>query len=218
MSSPSERTDFSYSAMTIDEDFYEQTIIEYMVNHLGYEHLYGPDVERTDDKYRDVFLPDVFEESLQKVNPELPRQAIDEAVLKLKSVEGGSLPQRNERFSDYVQSGVEVRFFDGKEERNDLVRLIDYDEPENNSFHVVNQWTYIEYENKRPDIVVFVNGMPLVVFELKSPSREETDASDAYVQLRNYMKAIPSFFVPNAFCVMSDLTLTKAGTITASED
>jgi type I restriction enzyme R subunit len=218
MSESAEHFDYSFSAIPINEDFFEQAIVEYMVEHLGYEHLYGPDVERTDEKYHDVFLPGVLEESLEKVNPDLPRQAISEAILKLNSVEGGSFPQRNEQFSDYVQSGVEVRFFDGKEERNELVWLIDYDEPENNSFYVVNQWTYIEHENKRPDIVVFVNGMPLVVFELKSPSREETDASDAYVQLRNYMKAIPSFFVPNAFCVMSDLTQTKAGTITAPED
>lgn len=82
----------------------------------------------------------------------------------------------------------------------------------------MNQWTYIEHENKRPDIVVFVNGMPLVVFELKSPSRDETNASDAYLQLRNYLKAIPSFFVPNAFLVMTDMAETKVGTITSPED
>lgn len=218
MSGPIVSRDAENSPITIDENFYEQTIIEYMENHLGYEHLYGPDVERTDDKYHDVFLPDVLEESLGRVNLKLPRQAIDEAVLKIKSVDGGSLEQRNECFADYVQSGVEVRYFDGKEERNDIVRLIDFDEPENNTFHVVNQWTYVENEEKRADLVIFVNGMPLVVFELKSPSREQTDASDAYLQLRNYMKAIPSFFVPNAFLVMSDMTVTKVGTITAPED
>lgn len=206
------------ATIPINEDFYEQAIIEHMVGKLGYEHLYGPDVPRTDSLYHDVFLIDTLQSSLWRINPGLPPAAVHEAILKLNEVETGSLAQRNERFSDYVQSGVEVRFLDGDEERNDIVRLIDYERPENNTFQVVNQWTYVEHENKRPDIVVFVNGMPLVVFELKSPSREETDASDAYLQLRNYLKAIPSFFVPNAFLVMSDMATTKVGTITSPED
>lgn len=205
-------------AIPINEDFYEQAIIEHMVDKLGYQHLYGPDIPRTDSLYHDIFLIDTLQSSLWRINPDLPPSAIHEAILKLNEVEGGTLPQRNERFADYVQSGVEVRFFDGEEERNDIVRLIDYETPENNTFQVVNQWTYSEHETKRPDIVVFVNGMPLVVFELKSPSRAETNASDAYLQLRNYLKAIPSFFVPNAFLVMSDMTTTKVGTITSPED
>lgn len=209
---------YAGGASAFDEDSYEQTIIDRMVNRLGYEHLYGPDVERSDGRYHDVFLSGVLRKSLCRINPGLPGQAIDEAILKLEDVEGGSLAQRNERFTDYLQSGVEVRYFDGREERNELVRLVDYDEPERNAFHVVNQWTYVEHENKRPDVVVFVNGMPLVVFELKSPSREDTSVSDAYAQLRNYLKAIPSFFVPNAFLVISDSTETRVGTITSPED
>ena len=148
----------------------------------------------------------------------MPAKAIDEAILKIKNIEGGSLEQRNEIFNDYLQSGVEVRYFDGKEERNEIVRLLDFNHPENNVFQVVNQWTFVEYSEKRPDIIIFINGMPLVIFELKSPSRVETDASDAYLQLRQYMKQIPSLFVPNVFCVMSDMTETRVGTITADED
>ena len=139
-----------------NEEFFEQTIIEHMVNTLGYEHLYGPDVPRTDSRYHDVFLIDVLQSSLWRINPGLPSAAIHEAILKLNDVEAGSLAQRNERFSDYVQSGVEVRFFDGKEERNDIVHLVDYERPENNTFQVVNQWTFMEHERKRPDIIVFV--------------------------------------------------------------
>lgn len=207
-----------FSANTFDEDFYEQVVIERLVDEHGYVHLYGPDVARTDDEYRDAFLPDVLPEALRRINPELPQAAIDEAILKLSNVEGASLEQRNEQFSDYLQSGVEVRYFDGKEERDDIVRLLDFERPDNNEFHVVNQWTFVEYSEKRPDVIVFVNGMPLVLFELKSPSREETDASDAYLQLRNYMHHIPSLFVPNVFCVMSDMAETRVGTITADED
>lgn len=210
--------EYEYHAFAIDEDFYEKTLIEYFCENLDYEHLYGPDVPRTTTEYHDVFLPDILPEALERINPTLPRQAINEAVLKINDIDTGSLQQRNEAFHEYLQSGVEVRFFDGKEEQNDIVYLIDFDNPENNDFHVVNQWTFVEYSNKRPDLIVFVNGMPLVMFELKSPSREETDSSDAYLQLRNYMQHIPSMFVPNAFCVMSDMSDTRVGTITASED
>ena len=99
-----------------------------------------------------------------------------------------------------------------------IVNLIDFEHPDENDFLVVNQYTMHELDTKRPDIVVFVNGLPLVVIELKSPSREETDASEAYLQLRNYQKLIPSLFIYNAFNVMSDMALTKIGTVTAKED
>lgn len=210
--------DYDGSTMSINEDFYEQVIIEHLRDNLGYEFLHGPDVDRTSPDYRDVFLPGILPASLQRINPDLPVAAIEQAILKISSVDTGSPYQRNETFADYLQSGVEVRYFDGKEERDDIVYLLDYEHPLNNTFHVVNQWTFVEYSEKRPDVIVFVNGIPIVVFELKSPSREETDASDAYKQLRNYMKHIPSLFVPNAFCVMSDLTETRVGTITAKED
>ena len=210
--------DFNYAAIKIDEAFYEDVIIERLCDEHGYSHLYGPAVERTSDKYDDAFLPGVLPDALRRINPNLPRQAIQEALVKLNDVSGGSLEQRNEVFSDYLQTGVEVHFFDGKEERDDIVYLLDFDNPENNAFHVVNQWTFVEYSEKRPDVIVFVNGMPLVLFELKSPAREETDASDAYLQLRQYMKQIPSLFVPNVFCVMSDMSETRVGTITADED
>lgn len=209
---------YEYSVMKIDENFFEQAIIDRLVDEHGYEYLHGPDVARTSDEYRDVFLPGILEDSLRRINKKLPNAAIQEAILKISNVEGGSLEQRNETFTDYLQSGVEVRYFDGKEERDDIVRLLDFENPDDNSFHAVNQWTFVEYSEKRPDLIVFVNGMPLVLFELKSPSREETDASDAYLQLRNYMHHIPSIFVPNVFCVMSDMAETRVGTITADED
>lgn len=209
---------YEHSVMRIDEDFYEQALIERLVEKHGYEFLHGPDVARTTSEYRDVFLPGILQASLSRINKRLPNVAIQEAILKLSDIEGGGLGQRNETFTDYLQSGVEVRYFDGMEERDDIVRLLDFNKPENNTFHVVNQWTFVEYSEKRPDVVCFVNGMPLVLFELKSPSREETDASDAYLQLRNYMRHIPSMFVPNVFCVMSDMAETRVGTITADED
>lgn len=207
-----------YDSSRINEDWFEQVVVEHLVDNLGYEHLYGPDVRRSSDDYRDVFLPDVLPDALARINKELPSAAIDEAILKILNVEGGALERRNETFNDYLQSGVEVRYFDGEQDRDEIVRLLDFDDPGNNDFHVVNQWTFVEYSEKRPDVIVFVNGMPLVMFELKSPSREETDASDAYKQLRQYMRQIPGMFVPNVFCVMSDMSETRVGTITADED
>lgn len=209
---------YDYAVMKIDEDFFEKTLVDHLRDELGYEYLHGPNVPRTSDEYRDAFLPGVLPAALKRINKGLPDSAIQEAVLKLSNVEGGSLEQRNEIFTEYLQSGVEVCYFDGKEERDDIVRLLDFERPDNNVFNVVDQWTFVEYSEKRPDVIVFVNGMPLVLFELKSPSREETDASDAYLQLRNYMHHIPSMFVPNVFCVMSDMTETRVGTITADED
>lgn len=211
-------TEHVYPGLDINEDFFERTLIERLVEKHGYEFLHGPDVARSTNEYRDVFLPGILSSALARINKGLPSAAIQEAILKLSNIEGGSLEQRNETFTDYLQSGVEVRYFDGKEERDDIVRLLDFNEPENNTFHVVNQWTFVEYSEKRPDVICFVNGMPLVLFELKSPSREESNASDAYLQLRNYMHHIPSLFVPNVFCVMSDMAETRVGTITSDED
>lgn len=201
--------------MSYNESNFENAIIELIRDELGYTYYYGPEVVRD---YHSPLFEDQLCASLEDVNPELPEQAINEAIYKLKNFETGSLVQKNAVFMDYLQNGVEVSFFNGKEQRSALVNLIDYNHIKNNSFSVINQWTFIENSVKRPDVVIFVNGLPLVVVELKSPSREETDASEAYRQIRNYMMEIPSMFIYNAFCVMSDHALSKAGTITADED
>ena len=127
--------------------------------------------------------------------------------------------QKNAVFMGYLQDGVEVKYFNRGEERSAIVKLIDYARVKNNTFEVVNQFTFIEDgNNRRPDIVLFVNGLPLVVMELKSPSKDEVGAENAYNQIRNYIHDIPSMFSYNAFCVISDLTTNKAGTITSGFD
>ena len=135
----------------------------------------------------------------------MPRQAVAEALSKLENLESGSLLQKNMVFMDYLQNGIPVKFFENGTERSSIVRLLDYNDPSKNNFIVANQWTFIEHSEKRPDIILFINGLPLVVIELKSPSREETDASAAYRQLRNYFYEIPTLFAYNAICVMSDM-------------
>ena len=197
------------------ESNYENAVLQLMNEELGYSYIYGPEVERDyhSPLYEDVLLP-----CLQRLNPALPDDALGEALYKLKNFETGTLLQKNMVFMDYLQNGVPVKYVENGEERSTLVYLVDFKHPDNNEFTVSNQWTFIENSEKRPDVIFFVNGLPLVVVELKSPSREETDASAAYRQLRNYMHEIPSLFIYNAICVMSDMSTSKAGTITSGED
>ncbi len=168
--------------------------------------------------YKDPLLRDILLTSLQIINKGLPSAAIEEAIRKIINLEVGSLIQRNAMFTDYLRNGVQVSYlFDGKQESK-VVNLVDYLHPENNTFTVINQFTVEGYKIKRPDLVLFVNGIPLVVIELKSPAREETDFSEAYAQLRNYMKDIPVIFDYNQICVISDMSTSLAGTITSRED
>ena len=201
--------------MPYTESNYESAILQLFQERLGYTYIYGPDAARD---YHSPLYENSLLLSLQRINPKLPPDAINEAIYKLKNFESGTLLQKNMVFMDYLQNGIPVKFFENGEEHSALVYLIDYQTPSNNDFTIANQWTVIENSEKRPDVMLFVNGLPLVVMELKSPSREETDASAAYRQLKNYMHEIPSLFVYNAVCVMSDLTTSKAGTITSGED
>ena len=197
------------------EEDYEKSLIELFQNDLEYEYVYGPDIERD---FYSPFYEDVLIESLYRINHGATNDAIQDALCKIKNFENGELVEKNAIFMDYLQNGIPVRYFIDGEERSSIVYLVDYKNPENNSFVVANQWTFIENSNKRPDLILFLNGLPIVLMELKSPSREETDASKAYRQLRNYMQEIPSMFIYNAICVMSDQLISKAGTITSGED
>lgn len=197
------------------EEDYEKSLIELFQNDLEYKYVYGPDIERD---FYSPFYEEVLIESLYRINHGATNDAIQDALCKIKNFENGELVEKNAIFMDYLQNGIPVRYFIDGEERSSIVYLVDYKNPENNSFVVANQWTFIENSNKRPDLILFLNGLPIVLMELKSPSREETDASEAYRQLRNYMQEIPSMFIYNAICVMSDQLISKAGTITSGED
>ena len=193
---------------------YESTIIELFEN-MGWRHVYGPDLDRD---YRDPLYEEVLDDAIRRINPDMPESAIREAIFKLKNFDNADIVHKNGVLMDYIQHGVEGRYLVGSEERAGLVYLVDYKNPDNNSFVIANQWTFIENSNKRPDVLLFLNGLPVVLMEFKSPSREETDASEAYAQIRNYMHEIPSMFIYNCICVMSDHLTSKAGTITSGED
>ena len=198
-----------------NEADYENSVIELFRNDLGYEYIYGPDIER--DFYSPLY-EEILLDSLQRLNKNLPEDAIQDAMFKLKNYESGELVQKNIVFMDYLQNGIPVRYFIDGEQRSAIAYLVDFKHPDNNSFIIANQWTFIENSKKRPDVILFLNGLPIVLMELKSPAREETDASEAYRQLRNYMQEIPSMFIYNAICVMSDQLTSKTGTITSGED
>lgn len=201
--------------MLFTEDTFEKAVLEIFEN-LGYTHLYGPDLERD---YTCPLLDSVLQDSLVKLNRHLPADAISEAIAKLKGFDSGSLLQKNMTFMEYLQNGIPVRYYVKGEERNSIVYLIDYQNVNRNCFYAVNQFTFIEGgNNRRPDIVLFINGLPLVVIELKSPSKDEVGAENAFHQIRNYMQDIPSLFYYNAICVISDLCTNKAGTITSGFD
>lgn len=193
---------------------YENSVIELFCN-MGYIYLYAPDLDR--DFYSPLHNA-VLEERLRHINKGATYDAIEEALFKLRNFENGQLVQKNAIFMDYLQNGIEVSYQEKGESRSMIMYLVDYKNPDNNSFIVSNQWTFVENSEKRPDVILFLNGLPVVLVELKSPSREETDASEAYLQLRNYMHEIPSMFIYNVICVMSDQLTSKAGTITSDED
>ena len=196
-----------------NEEAYEQLLIEQFED-MGYRHVCGYAVER--DYKVPLYLDELYP-ALKQLNPELSQDIIDAAVEKLLELPNASLEDINERCLHFVQNGVEVGFWHDGEQDTEIVRLIDYQDVANNSFVCANQWTFIERENCRPDIVLFINGLPLVLIELKSPSRSQTDASEGYLQIQRYKQQIPSFFAVNQICAISDMATSKAGTITSDE-
>lgn len=197
------------------EDAYEQTLIALFRDELGYAYECGYEVERD---YKEPFYRADLVASMRRLNPELPADAMDEGIKQITNISIGTLEQNNEQFTLWMQNGLEVGFLQNGEERTALMRLIDFDHPERNLFKVVNQWRVEEYKNKRCDMVVMVNGLPLVVVELKSAVSEDASIDDAYKQIKNYQQSIPSLFCYNAFNVISDMSETRAGTITAKQD
>ncbi len=197
------------------EDSYENALIELFTSTLNYEHIYGPNVERN---WHSPVFDSVLEDSIHRLNPKAPQSAIEEALQKLRNFENAELVKKNALFIEYLQNGIEVSYSQNGETKSDIIYIVDFQNINNNSFIIANQWTFIENSNKRPDILLFLNGLPICLFELKSPSREQTDASEAYTQIRNYMQEIPSMFIYNCICVLSDQLTSKAGTITSGED
>lgn len=188
---------------------------------LGYEYVYGGDIapdsaspER--ESFADVLLIERLRQAVKRINPSIAEPALDEAIKTIQRISSPELLANNEAFHRLLTEGVNVSYQKDGSQRGDLVWLIDFANPDNNEFLVVNQYTIIENnQNKRPDLILFVNGIPLVVIELKNAADENTTLKSAYQQLNTYKETIPSLFTYNSFVVISDGLEAKAGSISA---
>lgn len=206
------------------EDELEQASLEWLEN-LGYEIKNGPEIANDGDypernHYADVVLNGRLENALQQINPKASATTIKRAVQQVTMVQSPNLIVSNQVFQKYVTDGidVEVRTEDG---RNTVEKLwlFDFENPSLNDFVAVNQFTVVEgNNNKRPDVVVFVNGLPVAVIELKDSTNESVGISEAYHQLQTYKQTIPSLFQFNAFLVTSDGVNARVGSLTANEE
>jgi type I restriction enzyme R subunit len=201
----------------------EQAALEWF-EELGYEIVFGPEIspegdyaERND--YSDVILEARLRDALYRINSNVPSEGIEEAIRKIKIPQNPGLVINNQEFQKMITDGVDVSYQKENRIKYDKVWLFDFEDILNNDWLVANQFTVIENTiEKRPDLVVFVNGMPLVVIELKSSSDEEVGISEGYNQLQTYKSAIPSLFTYNSFMVSSDGINARVGTLTAGED
>ena len=191
---------------------------------LGYERRYGPDIalgEPAEERasFGDVVLVGRLRKALKAINEDIPAAALDDAVRRLLVTESPSLAENNRRFHQFVVEGVPVEFQAERRTVNRDVKLLDFDDVTHNDWLVVNQFTVVEGEhNRRPDIVVFVNGLPLAVVELKNPTDENATIKGAFNQLQTYKQQIPSLFTFNEALVASDGTEARVGSLTAGWD
>lgn len=204
----------------ITENEIEEFAIE-LLEKQGFQYLYGPDIAPDSDTpmrtgFDDVLIAQKLREAIDRLNPSIPAAAREDAYKQVLRIHSPEMIDGNETFHKILTEGVSVSYQKDGGTRGDLVWLIDFDNIENNEFHVVNQFTIIENErNKRPDVILFINGLPLVVMELKNPGGENATVGSAYKQMQTYKSTIPSLFTYNAVCVISDGLEARAGSLTA---
>ena len=198
--------------MPVNENTLEQVIIGEL-QEMGYDYIYGPDIDRD---YHEVVLEDCFKESMMNINPDITMEMVTEAYRVVRDQSLLKLEDVNAAFHKLIIEGVAVAYKKDGENRTKIVKLVDFERPEINDFKVINQYTIIDYKTKRPDLLVFINGIPMVLFELKNMVNDMTTVENAYKQVKNYQLDIPSLFKYNAFNVISDGLETKVGTITSN--
>lgn len=190
---------------------------------LGFEVRFGPDIahdgpdpERAD--YREVVLAGRLRDALERLNPAASAEARDEAFRRVSQIGSPSLVQANRAFHDLLVNGVAVEVLRNGEKRGELIDVVDFDDPANNDWLAVNQFTVLGETERRPDVVLFVNGLPLAVLELKNTADEGATVDDAYNQLQTYMAQIPRLFHSNELLVISDGAKTQIGCITTPRE
>jgi type I restriction enzyme, R subunit len=191
------------------------------VRNAGYSYSNGYDIQpegikQERESFGEVILKDRLPQAISRINPSIPHDAQYQAQREIFNIASSDLLNNNEIFHKYLTEGITVEYQKNGETRGEPVKLIDWEHPENNEFLAVNQFTVIEdNHNHRPDIVLFINGLPLVVIELKNAANEKANLNAAYNQLQTYKSRIPSLFTYNALLVISDGLSARAGSLTA---
>ncbi len=211
--------------MKISEDELELAVLE-ILKEIGYEIILKTkenqyDIENERESFEEIFLMDRFIRSIFKINPNLPKDIIDEAISQVKVINSPNLFLNNKEFHKLIIEGITVNYFKDNEEKCDIIKLIDFDNYEMNDFLAINQFIVIEkmggnIYNRRPDIVLFINGIPIVVIELKNPADEKTTIKQAFKQILTYRKQITSLFRTNELIIISDGYEAKAGSLSAN--
>lgn len=198
---------------------FESNIEEFVIELLqsqGFEYLSPEDQESERQNLSAVIFRDRLKQAINQINPKVPSQAREQALKQVLNLPSQNLIDNNEAFHLMLTEGIEVEYMGKDGIKGDKVSLIDFENIENNEFLVSNQFTVIENNiNKRPDVVVFVNGLPLVVIELKNPADENATVQKAFTQLQNYKNAIPTLFYYNSILIASDGLDAKTGTISS---
>ena len=204
----------------LTESEVEEAVL-YILEEIGYTIIHGPDIseggEREERKYHEVVLIHRLKDALERINKKIPKEAIEEAIKKIIRTDSQNQIINNQSFHKYITDGVPVEYKKNGEIKNDIVFLFDYEYVYNNEFSAVNQFTIIEERtNRRPDIILFINGLPLVIIELKNPADENATTKSAFNQLQTYKQLIPSIFRYNEILVASDGLEAKAGALTSN--
>ena len=204
----------------ITESEIEKFAIE-LLERQGYQYIYAPDIAPDSDtperdRFEDVLLLERLRKAIGRINPDIPADAREDAIRQVRRLNSPELISNNEAFHKMLTEGINVSYRKDGADRGDLVWLVDFKDPENNDFLVANQFTVVENDkNKRPDIILFVNGLPLVVIELKNPADENATVRSAFRQFQTYKQTIPSLFAYNGFMVISDGLEARSGSLSA---
>lgn len=196
-----------------NEETLEKITME-ILKELEYECINGYEMERTD--YSKVILEEDLRKAIYKINNNVTDEQVTEVVRQIKNLEHNNTILNNKQFTKYLLEGCQVPINEHGETRYKTIKVVDFNNISNNTFKAINQYTIIEHSEKRPDIIIFINGLPLVVVELKSTVREDVKLMDGYNQLKGYQEVhIPTLFYYNQFMIVSDGVQARAGTITS---